>query len=72
MVIELLPSTTDNLLGLALLEREDDGKKFYPNFQVTLPESGLSLQLVQQGSAGSVNYMTSVSCSSLLLMAYIR
>ena len=32
MVIELLPSTRDNLLRLALLEREDDGKKifFYP------------------------------------------
>jgi len=39
VVIELLPSTRDNLLRLALLEREDDGKKFffYPKFQATLP-----------------------------------
>jgi hypothetical protein len=37
VVIELLPSTRDNLLWVALLEREDYGKiKFYPNFQAPL------------------------------------
>lgn len=58
MVIELLPSTRDNLLGLVLLEREGDGEKnSVQNVKLLcLGEvSAPSLQLVQQESVQSVN-----------------
>lgn len=71
MVIELLPSTRDNLLRAALLEREDYGEKILSKF---LGSSAwemmvLSVRLVQQDSSGSV-IKTSTHASTLQLKAH--
>lgn len=59
MVIELLPSTRDNLPRLALLEREDDGgeKNSIQNFKLLClgDDSAPSLRLAQWESMGGSN-----------------
>lgn len=71
MVIELLPSTRDNLLRVALLEREDyGGKEILSKFlgSSAWEMTGLSVRPVRQDFAGGV-IKTSTHVSSLQLKA---
>lgn len=70
MVIELLPSTRDNLLRVALLEREDYGGKILSKFlgSSAWKMMGLSVRPVRQDFAGGV-IKTSTHVSSLQLKA---
>lgn len=70
MVIELLPSTRDNLLRVALLEREDYGRKnpIQISRLLCLGDDGAERISVRQDFAGGV-IKTSTHVSSLQLKA---